>query len=171
MADDTAAGRRPWRTYTPLATVKMQPYRSDELHDYYRGTKDALVAAGLAPAELFPGEPGMPKCSVRLMPTGVTTGSGRVCTPGRLTITKRPNGQFLAELVPAAGELAKRRARDAAERETKAALRRAEDQAGLALGSIVATLGRDEVARLLHRLGPGGPKREHPHLRLVWSVA
>jgi len=155
----------------------MQPCRSDDMLDYFLGTKDALVAAGLAPAELFPGEPGLPKCSVTLMPKGAPTGNGRVCTPGRLTLRRRAKGQFLAELVPVADELAKRRARVATERETPAAA------GGEALKTAIQLLGHAEVLHrvqgyinVIHGVAPvprrdGRPSRDCSHLRLVWSAA
>lgn len=59
---------------------KWRPYAEgvERLHlwhsDCYRGTADALVAAGLVKREFLPGQPGMRKRTVRIRPDGTPVG-------------------------------------------------------------------------------------------------
>ena len=167
--------------YTPPTAIRLKPYRSDETRDFYRGTKDELVAAGLAPAELFPGEPGMPLTTVPLTPIGARS-TGSCWVPGRLSITKNPSGKFTAALVPSAEELQRREAQRQAERARTAAAAVAHDADAMhaaqsarhALGYVIATLGPSEVLRLVKALPGATPTRTtstRKHLRLVWSAS
>lgn len=114
--------------------------------DVYKGTKEQLVAAGLAPAELFPGEPGMPLASVMLWPRGTARGSG-YSIPGRLCLSRNPSGVFTASLTVAEVEQQRRQAADDACR----ALRRVEgekERAALERAKAAQT-AKDSLARML----------------------
>jgi|APMI01.1.fsa_nt_gi hypothetical protein len=112
------------RLYEPAAQLVAVPgVRVDKqlCVDVFRGTKEQLVAAGLAPAGLFPGEPGMPLASVMLWPRGTARGAGyRV--PGRLCLSRNPSGMFTAALTVSKAEQERRQA----EKDAEEALRTAE---------------------------------------------
>lgn len=93
----------------PVRVIEVPGVRfeSQLQQDVYKGTKEQLVAAGLAPAELFPGEPGMPLASVILWPRGTARGSG-YSVPGRLTLSRNPSGMFTAALVVSEAEQERR---------------------------------------------------------------
>jgi hypothetical protein len=78
--------------------------------DFYSGEKFALVAAGLLPAHLFPGEPGMGATCAVVYPEGVQIRHcGHRATPGALEVRRTASGKFQIAITPGAKELERRR--------------------------------------------------------------
>lgn len=99
------------RRYTPPCEIRDIPgvRKTQDLHqDRYNGTKDDLVAMGLLPSELFPGEPDMPAGGVTLWPPDAKHGGGRFY-PGRMQVTRTAAGTFTIRLAVSAEEQARRR--------------------------------------------------------------
>lgn len=160
--------------YMPPSAVAMAPKRSEVQEDIYSGTKAELVAAGLVPAELLPGEAGMPLMRVTLWPVDSQARYSSEWTPGRLVIHKTPSGNFTARLSVSSEE---RRIRE--ETAERARQEEAERNASASLAALVRQLGPAEVRRRLDDLltAPadsssqrGACQRVAPGLRLAWSA-
>lgn len=181
-------GRHAVHFYTPGPRVLEAPgltRREDHISDYYVGTKEALVAAGLLPGHMFPGEPGMPRKSVSLRPQGCGPGPGRpsiFSTPGYVMVRSLSAGRFELRLCIPLDERAKRREQQAADQ-----ARDRSREPGLITDSETdpETAGRYLLGLIWKRLGPawlssevdrmckthGAPRRPRPdHLRVVWSA-
>lgn len=123
-------------------------------HDFYTttyvGAADALVAAGFASADMFPGQPGRAATSVTFRPLNgkQPTDASWFHVPGHITITRRSNGTFAIRLTEGRVE---RQQRADSER------RRREDAPA-----------QGAQARLFARSAPLPAPRAH--LRLVWSA-
>lgn len=159
--------------YVPPSAVAMAPKRSEVQEDIYSGTKAELVAAGLVPAELLPGEPGMPLMRVTLWPADLPARCSSEWTPGRLVVHKTPSGNFTARLSVSPEE---RRIR---EETADRARHEAERNASASLAALVRQLGPAEVRRRLDdlltapadsSLQRGASQRVAPGLRLAWSA-
>lgn len=151
--------------------------------DVYRGTKEQLVAMGLAPEALFPGEPGMPLTSVMVWPKGTARFSDWVI-PGRLCLSRSPKGTFSAALVVSEEEQERRRAAEAAHQAERDAKHRPgtlsaeeQDRARAAnielhwrvLDAAIHQLGLEEVAARVEQLRrERRPTRSADHLKVVW---
>jgi len=110
--------------YTPAAAILDVPGVSKEVGDWvfdcYVGSAQALVQAGLASLDMFPGQPGRPLTSATYAPSGCDLTKYRH-TPGYLTIFRRADGNFRIQLTVSAEEQARRAAagkeKEARERE------------------------------------------------------
>jgi len=91
----------------------------DGRSDFYSGAKDDLVAIGLLPSSLFPGEPGMPSGSVRLWPHGAPRNKGGYDMPGRMTVHRTASGKFQIRLSVSLEERERRERAQEAKREAK----------------------------------------------------
>ena len=93
---------RRYYTPRPLRIVPGVRKRTFLHHqDGYQGTQDALIAAGLATADMFPGQPGMPRTMVSYQPEGRVprapkcgTRAGRYLIPGYIVILRKLDGLF-----------------------------------------------------------------------------
>lgn len=105
--------------YTPVETLKFVRGVTCEFLDCcdaFKGSKELLVATGVAPAHLFPGEPGMPASTVDVWPRGSPQGV-RCQVDGRLQIRRNPSGKYTVARYVSEAEAARRRA--ATERRTE----------------------------------------------------
>ncbi|WP_422016913.1 hypothetical protein [Roseateles sp.] len=174
--------------YEPAAQLTEVPgvrVERNWLYDVYRGTPAELVAMGLAPAAMFPGEPGMPLVSVTLWPRGTEHRSGWN-VPGRLHLSRTSKGTFTAALVVSAEEQETRRAAEAVRQAERDAKERAscgtptadeQEHARAAnieirwrvLDAAIDQLGLDEVAARVEQLRrERRPARSAGHLKVVW---
>jgi hypothetical protein len=98
--------------------------------DIYTGSAEDLVASGIVPPGLFPGDPGMPSVIVSLRPAGVQRVQDRAwCfTPGFLRVQRLAVGGFRVERTVDHEEQKRRHAAQVcAERERWQAVERARD--------------------------------------------
>lgn len=117
---DTAKPKRD-RYYTPnpidaaAPGVTCQPI--NHWQDEYRGTAEALAAAGLLPLDRFPGMPGQNKVSAAFKPARGPRQEGERArdVPGHLEVFRRMDGLYRAVLVVDREERARRQAERAAE--------------------------------------------------------
>lgn len=84
------------------------------------GTPEAVVAAGIVPMQLLPGQPGQPTHSVTLRPRGVRSSGPVHRTPGFVKIFRKLDGRLRVVLNMSAEERDKREA-ERAKREADAA--------------------------------------------------
>lgn len=175
--------------YTPPVHIAPAPgvkVMACELYaDRYVGTKADLIASGLLPDGLFPGDPGMRKATVTLLPVGAQ--SDGCDQPGRMFICKKPGGRFAITLTVSEEEQA-RRERVSHHREAQAclgllfeALRRSREALDI---DVVANALKVEAPEALMYLGARSYPRPSPsfeagaaparqdgaHLRLVHSA-
>ena len=130
----------------------------DGCRDRYNGTKDALIAAGLAVDGMFPGQPGMGKVFTSFRPLGVPKEWNWFSTPGYLTITlHRDACTFLVDLTVSVAERERRRqAEELAARQRELEHQRCAD----------ANAFRDVPVEANIRFEN---QKSRGHLRLVWS--
>ena len=128
--------------------------------DCYGGPAAGLVAAGLATADMFPGQPGRPRMSIRYRPLGVDKplkGSW-YWTPGFMSITRRPHQDyFVISLRPGYEEV---------EMRTR---RRENDERKAWLDRFEQNLIRDR-RQLIEEKRVGVQSKHRTHLRLAWSA-
>lgn len=186
---DRRIGRGAVCFYTPPVHIAPAPgvkVMACELHaDRYVGTKADLIASGLLPDGLFPGDPGMRKATVTLLPVGAQSdGCGQ---PGRMFVCKKPGGRFAITLTVSEEEQS-RRERLSHHREAQAclgllfeALRRSREALDI---DVVANALKVEAPEALMYLGARSYPRASPsidagaaparqgaaHLRLVHSA-
>lgn len=149
--------------YQPAAEIRSVPgvvkVECDSRIDVYTGTADALVAAGIAPLCLFPGQPGIAATTASYRPACTVASGAWYSTPGYMSIFRNPSGSFRVvltvsieeqerrcakrneELAKLEAERAMRANAEAARRE---ALRRLEVRTYLARKSLEAAT-RDEA--------------------------
>lgn len=150
--------------------------------DFYSGTAEALVAAGLLTGDLFPGQPGRNTTSQAYRPAGVKrqhNNQGWHHVPGYMTVTRTASGKFQIRLTVSQEEQARRQAirdEDAARRESHAPPRVYTPEQRLAaastvLGRIVDGVGVEEVQRMLDAFKPRQPRPRASYLQLVVSAA
>lgn len=162
------------RYYTPPAQVLEVPglrkAKGRLLRaDYYAGSAEAMVASGLVPRSLLPGEPGNPISSASYRPLGaVREGGCWFRVPGYLQIFRAPSGLFRAALVVSREEQ-ERRQREANEAEaaTDTELLQTVEERSAAAAAYMAQTTRQAAEELRAQRRPGG---RPSHLRLVWSA-
>lgn len=152
--------------------------RRDERCDAYTGTRDELLAAGLVPDGMFPGEPGMPLASVDLWPRNDAASGGPWWRPGRLRVARLMSGKFTASIVVSEEEQQRRIDRKAEEQrawhkrlEEEREQERAEAAAGASLQTIIEVLGLQRVRERVEVEARSLRRGVRPqHLRLVWAA-
>lgn len=96
----------------------------DDWSDEYRGTAEALAAAGLLPLDRFPGAPGQNQVAAALRPRGALKAKGDYWhwTPGYMRVVRQVDGTFVIRLMVSAAETDRRcRATEARENAANAA--------------------------------------------------
>lgn len=95
----------------PAASMPGVSRGVDNRHcDTYTGEKAALVAAGLLPAHLFPGEVGLGKSSATFYTEGMPPVlRGMWPHPGSVDVSRLASGRFTIRVTPDAEELERRR--------------------------------------------------------------
>jgi hypothetical protein len=78
----------PWKDYSAGVRKRELPY-----HDEYRGESEALVAAGIVQLRYLPGQPGMNKMRVTILPDGTTPTNSRG-QPDAITIERIRKNRF-----------------------------------------------------------------------------
>ncbi len=153
----------------------------------YSGEKGDLVAAGLLPSHLFPGEPGQPLTAATFYPVGAAEFDPRWKTPGLLVVNKAPSGKFRVRVMVCAEESNRRNAEAAERKRSYNARNEAVDRfspagfrgwLGLDIGEFLEMSAnggylrevRAEVERWLRESAGAHPRRTQDHLRLVWSA-
>lgn len=126
MADLLGAKRD--RYYDAPTVIKDVPGVTrkvrDDWSDEYRGTAEALAAAGLLPVDRFPGAPGQNQVSAALRPRGAVLAKGDYWnwTPGYMRVVRQVDGTFVIRLMVSASETDRRcRATEAREHAANAA--------------------------------------------------
>lgn len=140
--------------YSPQSVNLSAPGVRKESDDFYSatyiGAADALVAAGFATVDMFPGQPGRAATSVTFRPLNgkQPTDASWFHVPGYITITRRSSATFAIRLTE--GRLERQQRADEQRR-------RREDASP-----------QGAQARLFARSAP--LPAPHAHLRLVWSA-
>ena len=152
-----------------------------EWSDLYSGTAEALIAAGLLPADLFPGQPGRNITAQAYRPVGVErqhNKQGWHRVPGYMNVARTASGKFQIRLTVSREEQERREAlreEDDARRASLAPPRASitpEQRLAAArtvLDTIVGGVGVDEVQRLLDEFKPRRPRPRASYLQLVAS--
>jgi len=108
MADRLSNTPRPTRFnyYDPPVNIRLVPGlvkdepREPDYFDYYSGSGEVLVAAGLVTSDQLPGYPGRPSTSITYRPRGVQGAQGQWReVPGYMTIRRTPKGYSVALVV------------------------------------------------------------------------
>lgn len=120
--------------------------------DEFRGTADALAAAGLLPLERFPGMPGQNRGSATLWPSSAGRLNGRdwSSTPGYMQVFRQLDNRYRVTLVVSLEEQARRRAEEdfrqtAADTAAEAALSSLTKHQRCFLDSTIRSHGRASV--------------------------
>ncbi len=90
--------------YSPTAIRPVPGVKVEKMTyaDYYTGTRDALVASGVATADMFPGQPGRQIVSATYRPHGTCRGDQPFWrVPGHLNIRRNPSGTYVARVAVA----------------------------------------------------------------------
>ena len=170
--------------YTPPTAIKdvlgLTAKKGEYSDDFYSGSAEAIVAAGLLSMDLLPGQPGRNAASVAYRPVGGARMNDEHWheVPGYLHVSRGGSGRFQVLLTLSREERARRaalreeRARDAQQASVEhrqdsmtperimAGARRLFDRA-------VNELGVEEAQRMLDALKPRRARAKH--LRLVAS--
>lgn len=113
QAVSSRKGKPKGRFYDPPAAIRAVPslLRKEEGNTtVFIGSAEAVVAAGLLPMHLLPGQPGQPTNSVSLRPRGARTAKSVGKEPGFVKVYRLPDGRLRVVLNVDAEELARREA-------------------------------------------------------------
>ncbi len=167
--------------YEPAAVIREVPgvtkninsrtKREDDINlwkDHFDGPLEALVAAGLATADMFPGQPGRGTCSVNYQPAGRSRGAGVM---GYMQIARKLDGTFRIWLNVSHEEHERRKERRK-ERERQEVMSPAEQPQFIALDRARAAMAAAHYVAhgVLPSWAPRNERPRPPHLRLVWSA-
>lgn len=173
---------QPGNYYTAPINIKSVPNlvtKTDEARcDVYSGSAEAMIAAGLLSADMFPGQPGRNVASQAYRPSGVERIKGETWTrvPGYLFVARAPSGKFQIRLTVSREEQARRMEKHRAEVNQRpqtpspVTSERREEIARTLLETIIESMGFKEVQRLLDDARPRRTAPRPKHLQLVaWS--